>query len=71
MAPSDVEFKDDGPRLAISNPIATLLHCENDLFLCVGEVNAIYIDSKCADEVPVAWLKEQKVSIGFQVLKLK
>jgi len=37
-------ISDGSDVLIVSDPIATLLHCEKKFWLCIGEVNALRID---------------------------
>ncbi|KAF8058599.1 hypothetical protein FPV67DRAFT_1565461 [Lyophyllum atratum] len=62
----DVEAGDN--MLPMDSPIATLFRCENRLFLCVGEVVDIAVDSKHVDEVGVEYLSEPSTFVTYQVL---
>lgn len=58
------------PRLIVSEPIATLIRCDQDIFLGIGAVNNIMVDSKSVDQVQISILMEQTVSISYQLLGL-
>ncbi|KAJ7696885.1 hypothetical protein B0H16DRAFT_1903738 [Mycena metata] len=59
-----------GPCLMISDVIATLVGCEDRLFLCLGEVNGIYLNSQSLDSIGLDVLPEQTVHVSFQFLKI-
>jgi hypothetical protein len=54
----------------ISDVIATLVFCEGRIFLCLGEVNGIYLDSESLDSIGLDVLPERSVHISFQFLKI-
>jgi hypothetical protein len=54
----------------IDSPIATIVRCDSHLFLCIGEVNDITIDSRHTDLVGVEYLTEPLVYISYQMLIL-
>ncbi|KAI0259910.1 hypothetical protein BC834DRAFT_926047 [Gloeopeniophorella convolvens] len=60
----------DGPRVMVTDPIATLVRCDGHLFLCIGEINSIRFHSRPQDEVPVALLHETAVQVSYQALSL-
>lgn len=57
--------------LLILDPIMSLLHCEGHIWLCIGQVNAITVDSKPAHVVEYNIRGDQKVSVSYQLLGLK
>lgn len=59
-----------GPSLRIDTPVATLVKCEDHLFVCIGEVNDIKFDSKHTEEIAVELLSEPTVHVSFQVIFL-
>ncbi|KAJ7706488.1 hypothetical protein B0H16DRAFT_1826242 [Mycena metata] len=59
-----------GPCLMISDVVATLVGCEGHIFLCLGEVNGIYLNSESLDSIGLDVLPEQTVHVSFQFLKL-
>ncbi|KAI0260621.1 hypothetical protein BC834DRAFT_831523, partial [Gloeopeniophorella convolvens] len=60
----------DGPRVMVTDPIATLVRCDGHLFLCIGEINSIRFHSRPQDEVPVALLHKTAVQVSYQALSL-
>jgi hypothetical protein len=54
----------------MDSPIATIVCCGSDLFLCIGEVNDITVDSRHTDLVAVEYLTEPSVYISYQMLTL-
>ncbi|KAJ7814764.1 hypothetical protein B0H14DRAFT_3746965 [Mycena olivaceomarginata] len=59
-----------GPSLMISDVIATLVRCEGRTFLCLGEVNGIYLNSESLDSIGLDVLPERTVNVSFQFLKI-
>ncbi|KAF8970227.1 hypothetical protein BDZ97DRAFT_1652701, partial [Flammula alnicola] len=61
------------PLLVIQDPVATVVRCQDHLFLCIGEVNGIKINSDSAiTAVPQADLYElEKITVSIQVLGLR
>jgi hypothetical protein len=59
-----------GNVIQMDSPIATLIRCGGHLFLCIGEVNDIVVDSRHTDQVAVEYLMEPAVSISYQMLIL-
>ncbi|KAJ7256659.1 hypothetical protein C8J57DRAFT_1437007 [Mycena rebaudengoi] len=59
-----------GPCLMISDVVATLLRCEGRVFLCIGEVNAIHLDSESLDSLGLDVFPERTVTVSFQFLKI-
>jgi hypothetical protein len=60
----------DGPVLSVLQPVATLVFCEHKLFLCIAEVNGLYLDSRPVDWIPVAVLSEKIAEVSYQALRL-
>ncbi|KAJ7070269.1 hypothetical protein B0H15DRAFT_793726, partial [Mycena belliarum] len=60
----------DAPYILVSEPIATLVRCEQKLFVCIGEVVDIRLDSKSVEQLNVELLQERKVMVDFQILRL-
>ena len=54
----------------MDSPIATLMCCSGQLFLCIGEVIDITVDSQHADQVTTDYLTEPLVFISYQMLFL-
>ncbi|KAJ7142001.1 hypothetical protein C8R46DRAFT_1317489, partial [Mycena filopes] len=59
-----------GPCLMISDIVATLVACEGEIFLCLGNVNGIFLNSESLDSIGLDVLPEQTVYVSFQFLKL-
>ncbi|KAJ6527860.1 hypothetical protein DFH09DRAFT_1327969 [Mycena vulgaris] len=59
-----------GPCLMISDVIATLVRCEDRIFLCLGEVNAIHLSSESLDSLGLDVLPEKTATVSFQFLKI-
>ena len=57
-----------GPSLIIHDPVASILRCEGHLFLCLGEVTNIRVESYAIDQIAVDMLSEKLVSVSFQLL---
>ncbi|KAE9404086.1 hypothetical protein BT96DRAFT_955688 [Gymnopus androsaceus JB14] len=53
-----------------TEPIATLLQCDNHLFLCIGEIKNIRWDSKPAEQLQLDCLLEKLTSISFQLISI-
>ncbi|KAJ6591766.1 hypothetical protein DFH09DRAFT_1073628 [Mycena vulgaris] len=60
----------ESPYILVSEPIATLVRCEEKLFLCIGEVTDIRLDSKSVEQISVEILHERKVTVRFHILRL-
>ncbi|KAF8229959.1 hypothetical protein L208DRAFT_1284116 [Tricholoma matsutake] len=54
----------------MDSPIAILVHCSGSLFLCIGEVIDISVDSHHTDQVAMDYLTEPSVFILYQMLFL-
>ena len=55
----------------ISDPVATLLCCDNHAWLCIGEVNGLKVDGQYAEFVPHKILHEKTVAVSYQLLGLR
>ena len=60
----------EGPVLSILQPIATIVSCEDKLFLCIGEVNGLFLDHQAADNIPISVLSEKITYVSYQALHL-
>ncbi|KAK7016164.1 hypothetical protein R3P38DRAFT_2543037 [Favolaschia claudopus] len=58
------------PSILISEPIVTLVRFDDKLFVCVGEVTDIFVDSQSVDQVALDTLLERATTISFQILRL-
>ena len=45
--------------LLVHQPIAMLVLCEQDLFLCVAEVTGLFLDANSVDNIPLSILSEK------------
>lgn len=57
--------------LLITDPVATLVHSENQLWLCIGEVNSLKIDGKVVGYIGLDMLSEETVVVSYQILGLR
>jgi len=62
---------DETKVLLITDPVATLVHSENQFWLCVGEVNSLKIDGKAVGYVSLDMLSEDTVTVSYQMLGLR
>ncbi|KAJ7581698.1 hypothetical protein C8J56DRAFT_793256 [Mycena floridula] len=68
---STVEFDEtDGPTVVVNDLVASVVRCENNLFLCLGEVVDIRVESKPESVLPISMLTEKSVMVTFQLLFL-
>ena len=58
------------PVLSVLQPIATLVFCEQKLFLCIAEVNGLFHDSLPVDDIPITIISEKIVQVSYQALRL-
>ncbi|GLB44010.1 putative zinc finger [Lyophyllum shimeji] len=56
------------PALLGHDPVASLVACDGRVWLCVGEVNNLRLDSQPVDQVPLDVLHEPTVTVSFQLL---
>ncbi|KAF8064367.1 hypothetical protein FPV67DRAFT_1699246 [Lyophyllum atratum] len=56
------------PSLLGHDPVASLVACDGRVWLCVGEVNNMKLDSQPVDQVPLDVLCEPAVTMSFQFL---
>jgi hypothetical protein len=61
---------EDCDILLVNNPIASLLSCEDGIFLCIGDIVAIHMGSKSIDNLPLDTLREETIRVTFQVYSL-
>ena len=59
-----------GHQVQMDSPVASLVRCDGSIFLCIGEVNDIIVDSQHVEQVDVNILMEPTVSISYQLLYL-
>jgi hypothetical protein len=60
----------DEPSLSVLQPIATLVSCDQRLFLCLAEVNGLFLDGKSIEDIPVSMLSEKIAQVSYQALRL-
>ncbi|TEB21892.1 hypothetical protein FA13DRAFT_1642094 [Coprinellus micaceus] len=65
------DFDSGTSLLLIHDPIATLVHSEQHLWLVVGEVNGIRYNGQALDRVGHHLLKESPLKVSFQVLGMR
>ncbi|KAF8216255.1 hypothetical protein K438DRAFT_1901897 [Mycena galopus ATCC 62051] len=68
--PAGAIIESEAAYLLVSEPIATLVRCEEKLFVCIGEVTDIRLDGKSLEKLDVDSLRERKVTVRFQILCL-
>ncbi|KAJ6462657.1 hypothetical protein C8R47DRAFT_992978 [Mycena vitilis] len=56
--------------LRIDNPIATLVRCEDRLFLAVGSVTGLSLGSQPFDKIHVPLLADASAEVSFQIMRL-
>ena len=61
----------DTPVLVVSDPIVSLLICDNRAWLSFGEVNGLKIDGDSVEFIPHEILGEATVAISYQLLGLR
>ena len=63
-----IDSDDSLPSVKLNHPIASVLKCESRLFICIGEVNNLTLDSKHVDQILIDVLLEPLAVVGFQLL---
>ncbi|KAJ7462853.1 hypothetical protein FB451DRAFT_1043530, partial [Mycena latifolia] len=58
------------PSLRVGNPIATIVECEGDQFLAIGQVNNIIFGSRAMDSILLDLLSDPGTKISYQILRL-
>ncbi|KAJ7468833.1 hypothetical protein B0H11DRAFT_1731985 [Mycena galericulata] len=58
------------PSLRLGNPIATLVECEDRVFLAVAQVNNIIFGSRETESIPLALLPDGGTKVSYQILRL-
>jgi len=66
----DAHVDRDRPTLSIHQPIATVIECEGKLFLCIAEVNGLFLDHQPVDDIPISVLSEKISQVSYQGLRL-
>ena len=57
-------------QVQMDSPIATVVRCDSHVFLCIGEVNDITVDSRHTDHIGVEYLTEPSVFVSYQMLEV-
>jgi len=60
----------DRPTIFILQPIATVVLCEDKLFLCIAEVNGLFLDNHPVDNIPISDLSKKAAYVSYQGLRL-
>ena len=60
----------NSPTLFVLQPIATVVVCEGKLFLCIAEVNGLFLDCQPVDDIPISFLLEKTAQVSYQALCL-
>jgi hypothetical protein len=63
--------REEGEVLLITDPIATLVHSENQFWFCIGEVNGLKINGRAVGFVSLDMLSEGTVVVSYQILGLR
>jgi len=58
----------DVPTLSILQPITTVVVCEGKLFLCIAEVNGLFLDHQPVDDIPLSVLSDKAAQVLYQGL---
>ncbi len=66
----DFESAFGQPCLMLNEPIAVLIRCERRLFLGIGEVIDIHINSESIEQITLDLLMEDTVTVTFQLMTL-
>jgi hypothetical protein len=64
------DARTQSPVLSIHQPIAMLMLCEQNLFLCVVEVTGLFLDSRSVDDIPLSVLPEKIAQGSYQGVRL-
>lgn len=57
-------------QVQMDSPIATVVRCDGRVFLCIGEVVDITVDSQHTDHLGVEYLTEPSVFVSYQMLDI-
>jgi hypothetical protein len=53
------------PSLSVLQPIATLVFCNQRLFLCIAEVNGLFLNGKSVKDIPMSILPEKISQVSY------
>ena len=59
------DARTQSPVLSIHQPIATLMLCEQNLFLCIAEVTGLFLDSCSVDDIPLSVLSKKIAQVSY------
>ena len=71
MNPVSASQLDDTDQIIISDPILSLVHVNDEFWLCLREVNELWIDGQAVDFINSEMLAEETVTISYQMLGLQ
>jgi len=60
----------NAPTLSVLQPIATVVVCEGKLFLCIAEVNGLFLDHQPVNNIPLSVLSNKATQVSYQGLRL-
>jgi hypothetical protein len=66
----DDSLDDHGNLLMVNNPVASLVLCEENIFLCIGEIVGIHLGLKAVNYLHLDVLLEDSMHITYQVYSL-
>ena len=67
---ADYQADEHSDILLVNNPVASLLLCEDKIFLCIGEVIGIHMGTTFVDHVSLDTLLEDSVKVTYQAYSL-
>lgn len=59
-----------GPCIMIDDPISTLVRCDDWIFLCIGQLNGIFLGTDSLQQLTIDLLAEKTVSVSYQIMRL-
>jgi len=60
----------NGPKLSILQPIATVVLCEGKIFLCIAEVNGLFLENQPVNDIPIPVLSDKAAQVSYQGMHL-
>ena len=61
----------DSSALFALQPIVTIVACEGESFLCIAEVNGLFLNHQPVDKIPISVLSEKVAQVSYQGLRLE
>ena len=58
------------PKLSILQPVATVVLCEGKIFLCIAEVNGLFLENQPVDDIPIPVLSDKAAQVSYQGMRL-